>query len=228
MALTDNKITSWVSPVINEADRPQRTASEMKAVFDSNSNQLRQALNGLIDDLSENGAAELPAAPLDGVDGTTVEEQLAGLKQYADEREEAAKEYAANLAFESGAADMRQAVYDPQGKAQDVFAYTDTATSNLGNAVNSALATKENKHSTTTATLLASAWVQSGEEYTQIVAVMGMTPAIDFLAAAAPESDTAYKEAGVKCTAQDYDELTFAATDVPESDIVANILILGG
>lgn len=228
MAIKDNKILSWTNPIVNEADRPQRTASEMKAVFDSNSNQLRDALNNLIDTLSEQGAAELPAAPIEGVDGETVEEQLAGLKKYADEREEAAKEYADNLAFESGSADMRQAVYDPQGKARDVYAYADESVENLRGDTAVSLAKKENKHSTTTAALPASAWAQSGEEYIQTVTVEGMTPAIDFLAAAAPESDTAYKEAGVKCIAQDYDELTFAATDVPESDIVANILIFGG
>lgn len=92
----------------------------------------------------------------------------------------------------------------------------------------SALAAKENKHSATAVTLPVTAWVADGEGYAQTVAVTGMTPAIDFLAAAAPESDTAYKEAGVKCSAQDYDVLTFAATDMPEADIVANILIFGG
>lgn len=52
MAITDRKITAWTNPIASEADRPQRTASDMKAVFDSNSNQLKESLNGLIDDLS--------------------------------------------------------------------------------------------------------------------------------------------------------------------------------
>lgn len=52
MSITDNKITRWNNPIVNEADRPQRSASDMKAVFDSNSNQIRTSLNALIDDLS--------------------------------------------------------------------------------------------------------------------------------------------------------------------------------
>lgn len=79
MSIKDKKITSWTSPVVNESDRPQRTASEMKAVFDSNSNQLRAALNGLIDELSENGAGELGAESVEGIDGATVQEQLESL-----------------------------------------------------------------------------------------------------------------------------------------------------
>lgn len=224
MAITDNKILSWTNPIVNEADRPQRTASEMKAVFDSNANQLRVALNGLIDDLGTSGAAELPAAPIEGVNGGTVEEQLLGLKIYADEREAAAKKYADTLSFESGAADMRKSVYDPQGKGQDVFAYTDTAKAELKGMI----AAKENKSTTTTATLLASGWVEDGEEYTQTVAVEGMTPDKNIVVASHPDSNTVYKEAGVYCSEQDTDALVFKATDVPESDLVANILAIGG
>lgn len=228
MAIKDNKITSWTNPIVNEADRPQRTASEMKAVFDSNSNQLRQALNGLIDDLSKNGAAELPAAPLDGVAGTTVEEQLAGLKKYADERESSAKEYAENLAFKSGAADMTTFVYDPQGKARDVFAYTDESVENLRGDTAVSLAKKENKSTTAQVTLLASAWAAEGEEFAQTVAVAGMDALKNIVVAPAPESNAAYGEAGVYCFAQDVDALVFRATAETETDIKANILVVGG
>ena len=51
MGIVDRKIASWTSPVIGEADRPNRGAAEMKAVFDSNANQLKEAVNGIIDDL---------------------------------------------------------------------------------------------------------------------------------------------------------------------------------
>ena len=57
MAITDQKIGAWTSPVVNEADQPQRTAAEMKAVFDSNSNQLRTGFNALIDELAGTGGA---------------------------------------------------------------------------------------------------------------------------------------------------------------------------
>lgn len=95
-------------------------------------------------------------------------------------------------------------------------------------AVNAAIATKENKSTTATATLLASAWVADGEEYTQTVAVSGMTPDKNIVVGSHPNSNTAYKEAGVYCSEQDTDALVFKATDVPESDLVANILMIGG
>lgn len=223
MAIKDNKITSWTNPIVNEADRPQRTASEMKAVFDSNSNQLRTALNGLIDDLSQNGAAELPAASLEGVDGTTVEEQLAGLKKYADEREEAAKEYADNLSFDSGAADMRKSVYDPQGKEQDAFAYADTAVGALKTEVNRALSAKENKSTTTTATLLASGWTGTEAPFTQTVTVAGVSADSTVDVSAAPDSFLAYCAAQVRATGQAENALTFACEEVPEADLIANV-----
>lgn len=229
MAIKDNKILSWTNPIVNEADRPQRTASEMKAVFDSNSNQLRVALNGLIDDLARNGAAELPATPIAGVSGTTVEEQLTGLKTYADKRETAAKKYADDLAFKSGAADMTKAVYDPKGKAQDVFAYTDAAITNLSKETNLALAAKENKHTTTTATLLASAWVEDGETYSQTVTVIGMTAdeaTCHVWVSPSPDSYTAYGAAQCRATAQGAGTLTFVCGSVPETDLVVNLDIV--
>lgn len=51
MAFT--KIGDWTDPVVNEPDRPNRTASEMKAVFDANSNQIREAFNTLCDDVQD-------------------------------------------------------------------------------------------------------------------------------------------------------------------------------
>lgn len=76
--ITDRKINTWTNPVTDEADRPQRAAADMKAVFDSNSDQLRDAHNGLIDDLSgESGASNIGSAPIQGLTGTTIWAQLA-------------------------------------------------------------------------------------------------------------------------------------------------------
>jgi len=55
--MTLTKIGTWTSPVSGEADRPNRTAAEMKAVFDANSNQIRTAFNKLCDDLEVAAAA---------------------------------------------------------------------------------------------------------------------------------------------------------------------------
>lgn len=55
--IRDKKITAWTNPVVNEADQPQRTAADMKAIFDSNSNQLKDAFNAVIDELNGSGGA---------------------------------------------------------------------------------------------------------------------------------------------------------------------------
>lgn len=87
MAITDNKITTWTSPVTGEADNPVRTASAMKAVFDSNSNQLKTALNDLIDDLvGEGGSAEIGSAAIDDIAAGTLLEQLTAIRAVIDER----------------------------------------------------------------------------------------------------------------------------------------------
>ena len=71
MAIQDNKITTWTNPIVNEADRPQRSAADMKAIFDSNSNQLKTALNNLIDALTASGAGDI-GAKVEGMSGTTI------------------------------------------------------------------------------------------------------------------------------------------------------------
>ena len=77
--ITDHKITVWTQPVSAEADRPQRSAAEMKAVFDSNANQLKAAFNALIDELSSALGAQSVGASLEGVAGDTVAELLEAL-----------------------------------------------------------------------------------------------------------------------------------------------------
>ena len=81
--ITDYKIQDWTNPIVNEADRPQRSASSMKEVFDSNSNQLRTALNALIDALAQGGASDI-GAEVEGMEGQTVENILAELKSLID------------------------------------------------------------------------------------------------------------------------------------------------
>lgn len=84
MSITDNKITRWNNPIVNEADRPQRSASDMKAIFDSNSNQLRTALNNLINHLAASGAEDI-GADVEGMESQTVEGILEELKSLIDD-----------------------------------------------------------------------------------------------------------------------------------------------
>lgn len=57
MSIQDRRIEEWRNPIAAEADRPNRSAADMKAIFDANSNQLKEAFNGLIDDLTAGDAA---------------------------------------------------------------------------------------------------------------------------------------------------------------------------
>ena len=80
MALSDNKIGTWINPVINEADTPKRTATEMKTIFDSNSNQIKEAFNALIDALTSSGGADIGMPALDeDIPAGTLPEQLAAI-----------------------------------------------------------------------------------------------------------------------------------------------------
>lgn len=80
MAITDKKIGSWTNPVVNEADQPQRTAAEMKAIFDSNSNQIKTAFNAVVDELvGEGGAGNVGNGAFGKIQAGTVSAQLAAL-----------------------------------------------------------------------------------------------------------------------------------------------------
>ena len=85
MALSDRKITGWAQPIVSLDDKPKLTAAALKAAFDSNSNELKPAVNGLIDDLTgTGGAGEIGVSPVEGVSGTTVQAMLAALKALID------------------------------------------------------------------------------------------------------------------------------------------------
>ena len=158
---------AWTTPIVNEADRPKRSASAMKAVFDANSNDLKGTLNGLMDDLeAATGAASI------GTTGGTLQAALDNLA--AEDTSLAAditagvaeaKAYTDQAVFDSGAADMRAAVYDPQGKKADVFQYADTK---AAEAVATAVA------KVYTLTLPAASWAAEGDLFKQAVTISGV------------------------------------------------------
>ena len=77
MALIDRKINDWSQPVSSLDDKPQMTAAALKAAFDSNSNQLKPAINGIIDDLTgSQGALNIGLTPIDGLSGGNVQAVL--------------------------------------------------------------------------------------------------------------------------------------------------------
>ena len=137
----------------------------------------------------------------------------------------------------SGAGDMTKAVYDPKGKAQDIFAYADAKQAKItasgilkgnGAGVVSA-AVKGTDYAApsvgVSVTLRASGWNANAK--TQTVSVASVTATANLIITASPGSYMAYAEAGVRCTAQGAGTLTFACETVPTADVAANVLILG-
>lgn len=87
MGLVDRKIKAFTKPVSNLADRPQMSAAQLKAWFDSNTEvEVRDAFNGLIDDLlNEKSAGEIGAMPFNGVEGNTVQAQMEEVEKKIDD-----------------------------------------------------------------------------------------------------------------------------------------------
>ena len=137
----------------------------------------------------------------------------------------------------SGAGDMTKSVYDPQGKAQDIFAYADAKQSKItasgilkGNGAGGVSAAVKGTDYAgpsvgVSVTLRASGWNANAK--TQTVSVAGVTATANCIITAATDSYMAYAEAGVRCTAQGAGTLTFACETVPTADVAANVLIPG-
>ena len=137
----------------------------------------------------------------------------------------------------SGSGDMTKAVYDPKGKAQDIFAYADAKQAKItasgilkGNGAGGvSAAVKGTDYAApsvgVSVTLRASGWNANAK--TQTVSVSVVTATANCIITAAPDSYMAYAEAGVRCTAQGAGTLTFACETVPTADVAANVLILG-
>ena len=221
MALQDHKITAWTNPIVGEADRPQRSASSMKAVFDSNSNQLKDSFNGLIDDLAGDGGIDLlGTSQVPGIAGTTLSEQLESLKEYTDQ-----------TVIAVGAGDMAKGIYDPTHKERDIFAYTDSAVAPKANQ--SDLLLKADKSVERTGTLLSTGWTGSGP-YTQTVSVSGVTaadkPIIDVVLSSGTETAIAELEAWGMVSKIETGAGSITATcleEQPEVDLNLQIKVVG-
>ena len=137
----------------------------------------------------------------------------------------------------SGSGDMTKAVYDPKGKAKDIFAYADAKQAKItasgilkGNGAGGvSAAVKGTDYAApsvgVSVTLTASGWNVNAK--TQTVSVAGVTATANCIITAAPDSYMAYAKAGVRCTAQGAGTLTFACETVPTANVAANVLIVG-
>ena len=84
MALIDRKINEWSQAVSSLDDKPKMSATDLKAAFDSNTNQLKPAINGIIDDLTgADGASNIGLTAIDNIDGQTVQAVLESLSAFA-------------------------------------------------------------------------------------------------------------------------------------------------
>lgn len=220
--LTDNKITAWTNPIVNEADRPQRSASDMKAIFDSNSNQLREAFNALIDALtSATAASEIGAAE------GTVQNTFNALWTALGEAVKECKTYTDNASFAAGAADMRAAVYDPQSIRRDVFAYAlEQAQTEAGKRAAPSL--------TYHVDVPASGW-SAEAPYTQTVIVAGMaqphtTPLAGVLLSDNAETAIAEQEAWNvvgRVEVGDGSAVLTCFEDKPETNFTLRLVVIG-
>lgn len=61
----------------------------------------------------------------------------------------------------------------------------------------------------------------------QTVTVVGVKPSSNIVVTSAPLSYIAYAEAGVRCTGQGNDALTFQCEETPTQNLVFNVLIIG-
>lgn len=73
-----------------------------------------------------------------------------------------------------------------------------------------------------TVTLTTAGW--DSEAKTQTVSATGMSASANIIVVAAPESYIPYNEAGIRCTGQGTNTLTFKCEEVPTEDVTANVL----
>lgn len=161
-----NKIESFKNPVSSLADNPKMSATDLKAWFDSNSNEIRTCFNELIDVLqSVRGAAEI-GVRVEGID-STVEATLVSFVSQIDEaiaRANEAYEFA-QKAVGGDFIEKSKIVNDYVTGGTDTVASGETI-----KQLNDRLSEVENV-STVNVTLAASSW--SGSTY--IATVNGVT-----------------------------------------------------
>lgn len=110
-----------------------------------------------------------------------------------------------------GAGDMLGSVYDPQGKAQDVYAYADSLLPVIHPL-----------------TLAAEAWEGDTSPYSQTAPVPGVLAEVTAqLIQPAPAAgyEDAWSASGVRCAHQGAGTLTFTARELPEEDILVNVAV---
>ena len=121
---------------------------------------------------------------------------------------------------------MGKAIYDTTNKAQDVFAYADTAAAAAQAAAESTaqtlVSTRQKQHTATTVTLTVAGWVNNIQSAT----ISGLKANDTVIIAPEPDSQDDYCSAKVKCTTQMSGALLFGCSKTPSSALTVNIAIL--
>lgn len=92
----------------------------------------------------------------------------------------------------------------------------------LLNNLETSINTKQEKYKPISISLSSSNW----SNMEQTVSANGVTEDSVIIPSPAPESYTAYGEAGIYCSAQSTNALTFTCSDIPSMNLVVNVLIL--
>lgn len=106
-------------------------------------------------------------------------------------------------------------------KIGDVSSLTGITGSTLVAKLSTLDSEKQDEHTKFLATLTVAGWSNK----TQTITVPGVTASNLVIVGAAPFFAETYGEAGIKCTAQAADSLTFVCEEVPEEAISVNVAI---
>ena len=220
--------------------KPQMSAADLQASFDKLVKLvIAPKLNALIDALTATTGANEIGESISGMEGTTVGALLEELYTKKANADGAAlsgvptaptpakttsnaqiattafvQAVVADAVFQSGSADMAKATYDPQTKAQDIFAYADAAA----------------KMQELTVSLPTNGWTkQTDNTYRQTVTVTGLSASgASYIVSPSPASFGAYGENGVYMLDVSTDnQATFASKTLPTAAMTVNILKIG-
>lgn len=240
--IQDRRIEEWRNPIAAEADRPNRSAADMKAIFDSNSNELKEAFNGLIDDLMAGSATVSfePASVRENISAAdTLAVILGKLAKFFTDAQVALNvvhvdssrpnrflsengTYAvpdAGVAANGLPAGGTAGMHLVKAGADDFDAVWVNMTPGDIGAARQSVAVNVN--------LIKSAWVSSGAGYTQTATVPGVFAASNIIVSASVADAEAYSNAGIRAVAQETSAVTFYADAVPDNNVGAVVLIVG-
>lgn len=238
--IEDRKIGTWANPIVNEADRPNRSAADMKSIFDSNSNELKDAVNGVVDDIKAGDfqVAFTQAVSLANITAddsmsvilgklakffasaqtaiNTVEVDISHPNRFlsADGTYKVPAAGEAENGLPSGGA-TGDLLFKASGNDYDAEFRTATPDM-IGAAFTPILGS---------GSLLADSWTPSGNGYTNTLS-LPVLAGDNIIVCPAPSSFDSYTSAGCRGISVSDGLLTFYAKSIPDSDLSVNALIL--